>query len=429
MDLTDPQQWNGYTYANNNPTTYSDPSGLIPDDCAQVIGGCGAYAPGSENANRGAKKNNPCYPINCHQKLKPANGDDDGWTETLGRRKAPPRGRMTPELAAQILLGTHITNTIAGSARWNAFCYNFPIECGDMEEAALAAIDTLFNDLVGITDAKECVGGSVSGCVWTALGIIPLGKLKAAGRLGELLLDSARAACSFSGETHVLMADGTTKPISELKPGDKVLATDPETGEQGPREITDTFVHDDYLIDLVLANGDTVTTTEDHPFWNTTDRQWQRADELTGDTVLRPDGRHERVLGTRPGPAKPAPAHNLTVDDLHTYYVVAGTTPVLVHNQGGMGGCSDAAHQGVLHIRDEIAKEGAGGSHSWAARMSDDELADYLDGFVTRGGGQELKDGAIGWYDPDRGIAVIQRGEYSMTGYKMSYDSFLGKLK
>jgi RHS repeat-associated protein len=28
MDLTDPQQWNAYGYANNNPTTFSDPSGL-----------------------------------------------------------------------------------------------------------------------------------------------------------------------------------------------------------------------------------------------------------------------------------------------------------------------------------------------------------------------------------------------------------------
>ncbi|RZT77900.1 RHS repeat-associated protein [Micromonospora violae] len=29
MDLTDPQQWNGYTYANNSPDTPSDPSGLL----------------------------------------------------------------------------------------------------------------------------------------------------------------------------------------------------------------------------------------------------------------------------------------------------------------------------------------------------------------------------------------------------------------
>jgi len=30
MDLADPQQWNAYSYANNNPTTYSDPTGLRP---------------------------------------------------------------------------------------------------------------------------------------------------------------------------------------------------------------------------------------------------------------------------------------------------------------------------------------------------------------------------------------------------------------
>ncbi len=29
QDLTDPQQWHGYAYANNNPTTCSDPDGLV----------------------------------------------------------------------------------------------------------------------------------------------------------------------------------------------------------------------------------------------------------------------------------------------------------------------------------------------------------------------------------------------------------------
>ncbi|WP_202627999.1 RHS repeat-associated core domain-containing protein, partial [Cellulomonas sp. APG4] len=30
MDLTDPAQWHGYSYANNNPITNSDPTGLLP---------------------------------------------------------------------------------------------------------------------------------------------------------------------------------------------------------------------------------------------------------------------------------------------------------------------------------------------------------------------------------------------------------------
>ncbi|GAA3006474.1 RHS repeat-associated core domain-containing protein [Actinokineospora diospyrosa] len=31
LDLASPQSWTGYAYANNNPTTYSDPTGLIAD--------------------------------------------------------------------------------------------------------------------------------------------------------------------------------------------------------------------------------------------------------------------------------------------------------------------------------------------------------------------------------------------------------------
>jgi hypothetical protein len=93
-----------------------------------------------------------------------------------------------------------------------------------------------------------------------------------------------------------------------------------------------------------------------------------------------------------------------------------------------MEGCTDAAYQGVLHIREEIAKEGAHGGHSWAANMGDDALADYLDRFVTGGGGQPFKDGATGWYDPERGVAIIQRGAHSMTGYAMPYEDFLKKL-
>jgi RHS repeat-associated protein len=34
MDLSDPQQMHGYSYANNNPTTYSDPTGLAPKKSA-----------------------------------------------------------------------------------------------------------------------------------------------------------------------------------------------------------------------------------------------------------------------------------------------------------------------------------------------------------------------------------------------------------
>jgi len=69
---------------------------------------------------------------------------------------------------------------------------------------------------------------------------------------------------SFSGDTQVLMADGTTKPIQDITVGDQVLATEPETGEHSARTVTHVWVHQDQLVDLQLDNSRSVTTTEDH---------------------------------------------------------------------------------------------------------------------------------------------------------------------
>jgi RHS repeat-associated protein len=47
MDLTDPQQWNAYIYANGNPLTWSDPTGLWPDwldNAASAVGGVAVAA-------------------------------------------------------------------------------------------------------------------------------------------------------------------------------------------------------------------------------------------------------------------------------------------------------------------------------------------------------------------------------------------------
>ncbi|MET9461532.1 polymorphic toxin-type HINT domain-containing protein [Streptomyces canus] len=48
--------------------------------------------------------------------------------------------------------------------------------------------------------------------------------------------------------------------------------------------------------------------------------------------------------------AQPAPVYNLTVDDLHTYYVAAGSRDLLVHNSTCLLGTS-------LDIRHHIAKQ------------------------------------------------------------------------
>ena len=91
-------------------------------------------------------------------------------------------------------------------------------------------------ELSGINDAKACAGGAASGCVWTAIGLIPQSralKIKATGKVGKAVLKysdeiadlpaSQIVNChlkSFSGDTKVLMADGSAKPIADVKVGD-----------------------------------------------------------------------------------------------------------------------------------------------------------------------------------------------------------------
>jgi hypothetical protein len=151
-----------------------------------------------------------------------------------------------------------------------------------------------------------------------------------------------RSACSFSGDTEVLLADGSSKPISEVKVGDEVLALDPETGEKGPREVTRLWVHQDAVVKLEV-DGTAVVTTEDHPYWNQTDRQWQRADELDrGDALLTHSG-GSAVVGSLVDEGRTEVVYNLTVASIHTYYVLSGDTPVLVHNI-----CDPAAYGAAL---------------------------------------------------------------------------------
>jgi hypothetical protein len=246
--------------------------------------------------------------------------------------------------------------------------------------------------------------------------------------------------------TPVLTADGT-KPIEDIAVGDKVWTRNLATGLDELQLVAETFVHQTVALYHLTINGERVSTTAEHPFM-VQDKGWQMAGNLRpGDILITPDGTtnlqavevEERDL------ADIVEVYNFHVENNLNYYVHAGNTPVLVHNthSGGaddvaaaaaqtpktMDDVSDAAYQGVLHVRDEIAREGPGGSHSWAAKMSDDELATYFDDFATSGTGKPMKDGSVGWYDPDRGVMVNQRSEYSMTGRKASQEDFDRKLE
>ncbi|MFF9410911.1 polymorphic toxin-type HINT domain-containing protein, partial [Streptomyces anandii] len=75
-----------------------------------------------------------------------------------------------------------------------------------------------------------------------------------------------------------------------------------------------------------------LTATYEHPFWSPSAHQWTKAHDLQpGTTLLSTNGTTVRVQANHPFDQHTR-TYNLTVDGVHTYYVLAGRTPVLVHN-------------------------------------------------------------------------------------------------
>ncbi|APU19207.1 DNRLRE domain-containing protein [Actinoalloteichus sp. GBA129-24] len=146
---------------------------------------------------------------------------------------------------------------------------------------------------------------------------------------------------SFAAGTEVLMADGSTKPIEDVGVGDEVLATDPTTGETSVQLVTATIVGDGVkqLVDVTIVTEDggtdTITATAEHPFWVADLNAWVNAEDLEpGHRFETADHRDASVTAVDAYDA-PRQVRNLTVGRLHTYYLLAGQTPVLVHNSGG----------------------------------------------------------------------------------------------
>ncbi|MGW1143030.1 Hint domain-containing protein, partial [Streptomyces zhihengii] len=224
-------------------------------------------------------------------------------------------------------------------------------------------------------------------------------------------------SCSFSPDTSVLMENGKKKQIGEIEPGDKVESADPGTGKhRGVRRVSATLVHhDDDLVDLKVLgkSGElgTLHTTSLHPFWDSTERAWVPAGRLIlGHKLATASNGSVAVISVESVPGA-ADMFNLTVGQLHTFYVLAGRTPVLVHNS--MDKCSDAAFQTVLHNEQEIIEGNS--SHiipGMDSRTPEgaDALAEYVDN-ITSTPGTPLSNGrGEAWYDSQRGLYIYRGG-------------------
>jgi hypothetical protein len=125
-----------------------------------------------------------------------------------------------------------------------------------------------------------------------------------------------------------------------------VAATEPETGETSAKQVEQLHLnHDTDLTNLTVQTEDTTPadgaaedttavlhTTQSHPFWDRTLGEWVDAGDLVvGHRLLTSQGDTVTVTAVHnySGGTK---MYDLTVADIHTYYVIAGDTPVLVHN-------------------------------------------------------------------------------------------------
>jgi RHS repeat-associated protein len=268
---------------------------------------------------------------------------------------------------------------------------------------------------------------------------------------------------SFTGSTPVLMADGSVKPIDQIKVGDQITNAAPggttET-HKVDNVIVTTTDHDFVALSVApvtvspeakaagaattAGNGlnatsrakiaaatlaaaallsataapaahastagaanapsttATLTTTYHHQFYDATTNQWTQAESLhPGDLLQTPTG-YALIEATHLYHANTT-TYDLTIGDLHTYYVVAGSTPVLVHNCGNgastgaipntskpvVGEYPDAGQTSLYVINDpqsgQILKFGI--TKSPATRYS---LGDYADWNAQYGGNFQM---------------------------------------
>ncbi|MEU4126175.1 polymorphic toxin-type HINT domain-containing protein [Streptomyces virginiae] len=440
IDPGDPQQWNAYAYSNNDPVNKSDATGL------KVF--CDNFSSCSYNTKTGTTSN-----VNASQSANGGGGGgSDEATKELNRangelNKAKKRRDALKHAVIDLvmdLIGYNdardcftkgdvmaCINTALNAVPWGKVAKAIKIgiqafkiykELNKAYSAVDAAESKVSRAMAAVTKAKKADDEAAAAAAQARKSADEKGTTETASdspgtqskadrgdadaetggggadaRAGE---SSSGSSCSVNAKTNsfptgtrVRMADGTSKAIEDVRVGDKVLATDPQTGETAPKTVTATIItpDDKEFTDLTLSDDAnprgppaTLTSTAHHPHWNETRRQWLDAGEFTpGEKLRQPDGNTLTIQTTRTYPFA-VTTHNLTVDDFHTYYVLAGATPVLVHNCGDGSGADGAARQ--------ASKSEAKPIHLALGLTFDSRSGTRLDTFATEHGAVTWKD-------------------------------------
>ncbi|MEU6535120.1 polymorphic toxin-type HINT domain-containing protein [Streptomyces sp. NPDC047000] len=331
IDITDPLQMNGYAYADNSPISQSDPSGL----CMRDICGDGVPVAGDPKRNgytgqrKGEKSCSFCNGPKTSYHYDPAEVFPGVKVSTSWKgRKEFIRifTRYVTEYANGGILPDYLTDGVTNpEAAQEQLGWWGLSTCYEMRSCSGNLMNKFRSMSMGFGVSISAIAGSPFHPGVEA----PPGAERAGG---------ARGGCKcFLAGTNVLLSDGTTKDIEDIKLGDKVLATDPKTGETAPKKVTRLIRTDGdkYFNELSIATKqgiEKLTATHEHPFWSPSRNDWVPAGRLKPGMTLRTETGHTVIITGNRSYTKHARTYNLTVDDLHTYYVLAGATPVLVHN-------------------------------------------------------------------------------------------------
>ncbi|GAA4887159.1 polymorphic toxin-type HINT domain-containing protein [Streptomyces coeruleoprunus] len=346
-DLKDPQQINGYAYSNNNPVTFADPDGKWLAAMIKIIKAVVRYIAAAkhpsyrQNSASRASRNGSRTGLSASGSASYTSGGANchpvqrnyGLCGNQEPEDPRPLGQAVKDSAGAF--GEFIVSGLdAIEYATEPWCW-FGADCG--------ATDTYREKVkdVGVDVDSEDYQKTLKGAEYAswATGLWGMGralaKKLAKGGAGKKTT-TPDCKCFLAG-TDVLMADGSTKDIEDIELGDMVQATDPETGKSGPREVTRLIVTEDDKhfneISIVTPEGvEQIIATHEHPFWSPSLGDWIEARELRSGVTLLTDDGDTVVVSENRAFSHQARTYNLTVDDLHTYYVLAGDTPVLVHN-------------------------------------------------------------------------------------------------
>ncbi|MFI7368378.1 polymorphic toxin-type HINT domain-containing protein [Streptomyces sp. NPDC050149] len=317
-----PQSLNGYSYAHNSPVTQSDPSGLGVPECHKgVLNHCRNGVPTSESE----------YNPDRESDSTPADWSVEGETFT----DVDNDGSIALLPGVTIPSGWHKQQQFieAFYRILNGWSYSGLGLYSDHQEVTSIRAD-IQQALLAACHDTSCPSKATYFRNWAGLNAV--GSITEGTGVGRGSRTGNCTQCFLAG-TDVLMANGKRKDIEDVQPGDKVMAKDPETGEEGRRAVIRLIRTEDdkHFNELTIATdkgSETLTATHEHPFWSPSEQRWTKAEDLAPGATLLTDTDATVTVTANRAYSQHATTYNLTVDDLHTYYVLAGNTPVLVHN-------------------------------------------------------------------------------------------------